>query len=101
VVHILSVRSSVKSSHGATTVIDIQLSAVNHCLHTVSLSNSEVSIVEINLYDASDPGQLAQGVKVHVSLSVERAIFQEGFFFSRWNHLQGVLLAPSVLRTDD
>jgi hypothetical protein len=80
----LSFRSSVNSSHGATTAIDIELSVVTYCLYTISPLDSELSVVERNLRAASNPGQLAQCAEVRVSLSVEYAIFKEGIF-SHWN----------------
>jgi hypothetical protein len=84
VVQILSVRSSVNSSRGTTTVIDIELSVVTYCLCMISPSDSESSVVERNFRAASDPRQLAQCAKYMCRFLLSMPSFKDVFFSRSW-----------------
>lgn len=64
------------SSHGTAAVINVEGSAITHCLYVVSSPDSILFNVESNLYTASDPRQSAHCIKAHVSLSVSIPFFK-------------------------
>jgi hypothetical protein len=67
--------------YGTAEVINVEGSAIAHCLYVVSCPDSKLFIVGSHLYTASDSGQSAHCVKAYVLLFLRSFTLKSGV---RW-----------------
>jgi hypothetical protein len=97
VVQILSVKSSLKYSHGTTAVINIEWAVITHGLYMISSPNPKLFIVKNNLYQTQGSLYTVLNHMVYFLLSIQ--FFQEGFLHS--SQVWDVFRAPWVLYSDE